>query len=53
MLACVTVDEGLRMISRLRAEPADVTIGMPVRVGYEDVTPDGMLFVLRPGPEPV
>ena len=36
------------MISRLRAEPADVTIGMPVRLGYEDVTPDWTLFVFSP-----
>ena len=48
MLAHVTMDEGFRIMQAASAETTDVTIGMPVHVGYEDVTPDWTLFVFGP-----
>jgi uncharacterized OB-fold protein len=49
VIAHVTLDEGPRMISHLvGVEPADVTIGMPVQLGYEDVAPELTLYHFEP-----
>jgi uncharacterized OB-fold protein len=49
VIAHVTVDEGPRLISNLvDCDPADVHIGMPVRVVYDDVTPELTLYKFAP-----
>jgi uncharacterized OB-fold protein len=49
VIAHVTMDEGPRMISHLvGVEPEQVTIGMPVRLGYDDVTPELTLYHFEP-----
>jgi uncharacterized OB-fold protein len=41
--------EGFRMIASLTgADPQDVRIGMPVRLAYQDVTPEWTLCTFRP-----
>ena len=51
VLAHVTMDEGFRMIAKLNtAAPEDVRIGMPVRITYEDVTPEWTLMFFEPAP---
>ena len=48
-IAHVTMDESFRMISRVvRIDPDDVRIGMPVRIAYEEATPEWTLFVFEP-----
>jgi len=50
-LAHVTMDEGFRMIAKLKGvAPEDVRIGMPVQITYEDVTPDWTLMDFEPAP---
>jgi len=50
VIAHVTMAEGPRMISNLvGVDPAEVRIGMPVRLGYDDVTPEVSLFHFEPG----
>jgi uncharacterized OB-fold protein len=45
----VTMAEGFRMIAVLRnIEPERVRIGLPVVLGYEDVTPDWTLLTFSP-----
>jgi 3-oxo-4,17-pregnadiene-20-carboxyl-CoA hydratase alpha subunit len=45
----VELDEGTRMLSTVVGlEPHAIRIGMPVRVGFEDVTPEVSLPVFRP-----
>jgi hypothetical protein len=49
VIAHVELDEGVRIGSNLIGCPVDqVRIGMPVRVVYEDVTPEVSLFKFRP-----
>ena len=35
VLALIELDEGVRMMSNVRCDPADVRIGLPVRVTFE------------------
>jgi uncharacterized OB-fold protein len=45
----VELDEGARMLSTVPGlEPHAITIGMPVEVAFEDVTPEVSLPVFRP-----
>ena len=48
VIAHVTLDEGPRMISTFECDPAEVTIGMPVELTYDDVTTDLTLYRFRP-----
>lgn len=49
VIAHVELDEGPRIISNLiGCDSADVRIGMPVEVVYEDVSDDWTLFKFRP-----
>lgn len=49
VLVHVTMAEGFRMIASLTgADPQDVHIGMPVRLAYQDVTPEWTLCTFRP-----
>jgi uncharacterized OB-fold protein len=49
VIAHVELDEGPRVISNLiDVAPADVRIGMPVEVVFEDVSSDWTLFKFRP-----
>jgi uncharacterized protein len=49
VIAHVTMDEGPRMISNLvDCRPADVKIGMPVEIVFDDVTADVTLYRFRP-----
>ena len=49
VIAHVTVDEGPRLISNLvGCPPADVRIGLPVQLVYEDVTPELSLYKFTP-----
>lgn len=51
MIAHVTMDEGFRMASNLRnVDPAHVRIGLPVRLAYEQATPQWTLFVFEATP---
>jgi hypothetical protein len=44
-IAHVAMEEGFRMIAPLRGvEPEEVQIGLPVVLGYEDVTPEWTLL---------
>ena len=53
VLAHVTMEEGFRMIANLTGTPPEaVRIGMPVRLGYLDVTPDWTLLTFEPAPGP-
>ena len=36
----VELEEGARMLSGFVGEPGDITIGMPVEVTFDDVTPE-------------
>ena len=48
-IAVVTLEEGPRMISNLTGcDSADVSIGMPVEVVFEDVAGDWTLFKFVP-----
>lgn len=48
-IALVTMSEGFRMIARLKGvEPEQVRIGLPVALGYEDVTPEWTLLSFEP-----
>jgi uncharacterized OB-fold protein len=48
--ALVDLDEGIRMVTNLVGiEPADVRIGMPVRVAFERTADDGRLPVFEVG----
>jgi uncharacterized protein len=50
-LVHVTMDEGFRMIAKLNGvAPEDVRIGMPVRITYEEVTPEWTLMEFEPAP---
>ena len=45
VIAHVAMDEGFRMVARLTGiDLSEVGIGLPVRLGYEDVTPDWSIF---------
>ena len=45
-----TMAEGFRMIATLPGVPPDrVRIGLPVVLGYEDVSPEWTLLTFRPG----
>jgi uncharacterized protein len=47
----VTMDEGFRMIGKLNGvAPEDVRIGAPVRITYEEVTPEWTLMEFEPAP---
>lgn len=51
VVALVELEEGCRMMSNLisvEADPAHVTIGMPVEIVYDRVTPDATLPKFRP-----
>ena len=49
VIAHVTLDEGPRMISTLvGCDPGAVTVGMPVEIIYDDVTPELTLYRFRP-----
>jgi uncharacterized protein len=49
VIAHVTMDEGPRMISNLvGCDPAEVEVGMPVEVTFEDVTDELTLYHFRP-----
>ena len=49
MIAHVDLDEGPRVIGNLEGcEPAQVRIGMPVEIVYQDVTDDWTLFKFVP-----
>lgn len=49
VIAHVTLDEGPRMISTVvDCEPADVRVGMPVEMVYDDVSPELTLYRFRP-----
>lgn len=49
VIAHVTMNEGFRMAARLiTADLESVRIGMPVRIAYEDVTPEWTLFIFQP-----
>jgi uncharacterized OB-fold protein len=49
VIAHVTMEEGFRMIGTLRnIEPQEVRIGMPVRISYDDVTPEWTLPAFVP-----
>lgn len=48
VIAHVTMDEGPRMISTIvDCEPGDVTIGLPVEIVFDDVTPELTLYRFR------
>jgi uncharacterized protein len=50
-LVHVTMDEGFRMIAKLNGvAPEDVRIGAPVRITYEEVTPEWTLMEFEPAP---
>jgi uncharacterized OB-fold protein len=40
VIALVDLDEGVRMLSNVRADPADMTIDARVTVWFDDVTPE-------------
>jgi uncharacterized OB-fold protein len=45
----VELDEGPRLLTRLAGEPDTVlSVGLPVEIAYEDVTPEVTLAVARP-----
>jgi uncharacterized OB-fold protein len=49
VIAHVTLAEGPRMIANVvGVDPAEIRIGMPVRLGYDDVTPEVSLFHFEP-----
>jgi uncharacterized OB-fold protein len=49
VIAHVEMDEGVRMISNLIGiEPAEVRVGMPVEVVYEDANPEWTLYKFTP-----
>lgn len=49
IVVLVQLDEGVRLVSNLRdIDPADVTVGMPVEVCYQDFDNDLMLHQFRP-----
>ncbi|MGH7864622.1 MAG: Zn-ribbon domain-containing OB-fold protein [Candidatus Binataceae bacterium] len=49
IMAYVELDEGLRMLSNIvECRPEEATIGMPVEVVYDDVTPEVTLAKFRP-----
>jgi uncharacterized OB-fold protein len=49
VIAHVTLTEGPRMISTLvGCEPSEVTVGMAVRIAYDDVTPELTLYRFEP-----
>jgi uncharacterized OB-fold protein len=49
VLAHVTMAEGFRMIASMTsADPETVRIGTPVRIAYQDVTPEWTLFTFEP-----
>ena len=50
-LVHVTMDEGFRMIGKLNGvAPEDVRIGAPVRITYQEVTPEWTLMEFEPAP---
>jgi hypothetical protein len=49
VLALIELPEGVRMMSNvIGCDPAEVRIGMPVRVMFEDVTPEVTLPKFKP-----
>jgi uncharacterized OB-fold protein len=51
VIAHVEMEEGFRMVSNVAVDdPSAVTIGMPVELDYNDVTPEWTLFLFRPAP---
>ena len=51
VLAYVELEEGVRLLTNIvGCAPEDVTIGMPVQVTFEDVTPDVTLPKFKPVP---
>jgi uncharacterized OB-fold protein len=48
MLALIDLDEGVRMMSNVVAEPRDVYIGCPVAVDFVDLASEVTLPVFRP-----
>jgi uncharacterized protein len=49
VIAHVTIEEGPRMISTLvGCEPSAVSVGMPVRLVYDDVMPELTLYRFEP-----
>ena len=52
-VALIELDEHVRIVSRLvNVVPADVAIGLRVRVRFEPLTGDTSYFVFEPDPEP-
>lgn len=51
VVALVELDEGVRLLSNVRARPEEMAIGARVRVWFDDVTPELTLpkFDLLPG----
>ena len=53
VIAHVTLDEGPRMISTIvECQPSEVSIGMPVELVYDDVSPELTLYRFRPTGRP-
>lgn len=48
VLAIIELEEGARMTSNILAEPGLVKVGMPVRVSFDDVTPETTLVKFVP-----
>lgn len=49
LLVTVELDEGVRICAQIRdVEPDQISLGMPVRLDYEDVTADLTLAIFRP-----
>jgi uncharacterized OB-fold protein len=51
VMAYVELDEGVRMLTNIvGCAPAEVRIGMPVRVVFEDLTPEVTIPTFAPAP---
>ena len=48
VLAIVELDEGVRLTTNIEAPPERIKIGMPVRVFFDDVTPERTLVKFKP-----
>ena len=51
-MAYVELEEGVRMLTNIvGCDPESVTIGMPVEVTFEDVTPEVSVPLFKPATE--